>query len=135
MSKTIGLTFQNLTVAASAAGPYWGHTVASLQEDIEVANGAITGKLKYVSTGSLPTTWGPGNFIALAFSNPDSTATKHRVGIKPSQGAGMQELDSDMDAVIKVTSKTAQNLIVESTDGKRTHRQVIDLSQLVCEEA
>ena len=132
---TVGLTFKELTVAASAAGPYWGHTVASLQENVTVEGGAIEGTLKYVSTGSLPTTWGPGNFIALAFSDPDSKATTHRVGIKPTQGAGMQELDSDMDAVIKVTDKTAQNIVVESTDGVRKHRTVYDLSKLVCQEA
>jgi len=132
---TVGLTFQELTVAASAAGPYWGHTVASLQENVTVEDGAVEGTLKYVSTGSLPTTWGPGNFIALAFSSPDSTATKHRVGVKPSAGSGLGELDSDMDAVIKITDKVKQNLIVESTDGKRTHRTVYDLSKLVCQEA
>ena len=132
---SIGLTFQELTVAASAAGPYWGHTVASLQENIVVENGAITGTLKYVNSGALKQDWGAGNFIALAFSNPDSTATKHRVGVKPSAGSGLGELDSDMDAVVKITDKIKQNFVVESTDGHRTHRQVLDLSGLTCEEA
>ena len=134
MSTTIGLTFQELTVAASAAGPYWGHTVASLQENVAVEDGAVEGTLKYVSEGSLPTTWGPGNFIALAFSGADSTATKHRVGVKPSMGSGIGTLDSDMDAVIKITDPILQNLIVESTDGKRVHRAVYDLSKLVCQK-
>lgn len=133
--KTVGLTFVELTVAASAAGPYWGHTVASLQENIAVEDGAVSGTLKYVSSGTLANDWGPGNFIALAFSDADSKATKHRVGLKPSVSSGLVELDSDMDAVIKVTDKIAQNLVVESTDGVRRHRTVYDLSQLVCQEA
>ena len=132
---TVGLTFQDLTVAASDAGPYWGHAVSDLQTSVAVEDYAITGTLKYVSSGALATDWGPGNFIALKYTNPDSHATGHKVGIRPTQGAGMTPLDSDMDAVIKVTDKNAQKLIVESTDGRHKRRVVYDLSGLVCQEA
>ena len=135
MTTTVGLTFQDLTVAASAAGPSWGHAVSDLQTGVTVSDYKIAGTLKHVSSGALATDWGPGNFIALAFSNPDSHATKHKVGIRPTQGAGMMELDSDMDAVIKVTDKDKQKIIVESIEGKHKRRVVYDLSQLVCQEA
>jgi len=129
---SVGLDFTDLTVAASAAGPYWGHAVSDLQTSVAVDDYAITGTLKYVSTGTLPTDWGPGNFMALAFSVPDQSATGHRVGLRPSEGSGMVPLDSDMDAVLKVTDKVKQKLVVESTDGTHKHRVVYDLSGLTC---
>lgn len=130
--KTIGLTFRDLTVAAASSDKeYWGHAVSGMQSNVAVANGAVTGTLSLIESGALATDWGPGHFIALAFSNADSTATGHRVGLVPTEGSGLVALDSDMDAVCKVTDKDAQVLVVESTDGAHVHRQVLDLSGLV----
>ena len=135
MSTQVGLGFTELTVAPSTAGPYWGHSVSSLQDGVEVDGCAVTGTLKYVGSGSLADTWGAGNFIALAFSDPDDSATVHRVGVRPSQGAGLVALDDDMDAVLKVTDKDAQHLVVESGDGHRRHRTMYALAGLTCEES
>ena len=135
MATTVGLSFKELTVAASAAGPYWGHAVGDLQSGVAVAAGAMTGTLKHVSSGTLAADWGPGNFVALAFSDPDSTAVSHRVGLRPSEGSGLVELDSDMDGVFKVTDKDAQRLVVETVGASGVTRQYYDLSGLVCEGA
>ena len=127
------------TVAAATQESYWGHTVDSLQSDVTVTGDSITGTLHYVNSGALATDWGPGNFIALKFtpSGSDTTATKYRVGLNPSEGSGMQELDSDMDGVFKVTDPKRQWLMVETSNADGTHvtTKVYKLSGLVCEKA
>ena len=45
-----------------------------MQTNLAVADGAITGTLKYLSTGSIPAVWGEGNFMALKFTS-DGTVT------------------------------------------------------------
>lgn len=127
------------TVAAATQESYWGHTVDSLQSDVTVTGDSITGTLHYVNSGALATDWGPGNFIALKFtpSGSDTTATKYRVGLNPSEGSGMQELDSDMDGVFKVTDPNRQWLMVETSNADGTHvtTKAYKLSGLVCEKA
>lgn len=101
-----------------------------------MAGSEITGTLKHVSSGALATDWGAGNFIALKFtpSESDTSATTYKVGIMPTQGAGMQELDSDMDAVLKVTNKDAQRIVVVTSDGAgHETTQTYGLKGLVCE--
>ena len=92
-----------------------------------------------MSTGALATDWGPGNFIALTFTpaEADTTATKYRVGLNPSEGAGMQELDSDMDGVFKITDPKHQWFMVETSnaDGSHVTTKAYRLSGLVCEKA
>ena len=95
-----------------------------------VANGAITGTLKWVSSGSLVDTWGEGYFIALKFATEDTNITSIKVGLNPSQGGGLVELDSDMDGVFKVTDKEIQNFVVVKSDGTREIREEYDLSGL-----
>ena len=113
----------------------WDYHTSDLQEDDVVVSGdSIFGTLKYVSTGSLATTWGPGNFIALKWTNIPSGATV-RVGVVPSEGSGLVALDPDHNAVIKITNKNAQKLAVETTIGKEKRVKYFDLSGLVCETA
>ena len=51
-------------------------TVSDFQKsDVAVVGNTITGTLKYLSTGSPAATYGPGNFLALAWSNLDSHTT------------------------------------------------------------
>ena len=59
-------------------------------------------------TKALVQDWGEGYFIAVGFSNYSSglTYADVEVGITPTQGAGLVHLDSDQDAVLKVTDKT-----------------------------
>lgn len=119
---------------AEAAGTVlFGHTVSDLQTNIAIANGAITGTLKFVDTGSLPTTWGEGNFLALKFTNNDTKVTSIKVGMEPSVSSGLVELDEDMNAVMKVTNKNTQKFVVEAISGATTQRYVYDLSGLTCQ--
>jgi len=106
--------------------------VSDLQSGITVGDGAITGTLKFVSTGALPAKWGEGNFLALKFtpSASDTGTLRYRVGLDPSQGSGLMFLDEDMDAVMKVTDKDEQVLVVETVSRERTTRQTYDLSGL-----
>lgn len=101
-----------------------------MQTDLAVADGAITGTLKYLSSGTLVTDWGMGNFMALKFTNNDTKVTSIKVGLDPSQGSGLVELDSDMDGVFKVTDKDEQVFVVEYTDGRYVQRDTYDLSEL-----
>ena len=112
--------------------------MSDLQSNVAIANGAITGTLKYVSSGALARDWGAGNFIALKFTpaEADTTATTYKVGIMPTQGAGMQTLDSDMDAVLKVTDKNAQRIVVVTSDGEgHETTQTYGLTGLTCERS
>lgn len=89
-----------------------------MQTSIAVANGAITGTLKWLSSGQLVTDWGAGNFIALEFEETDTDVSAVLVGLENTLGAGMQKLDEDMDGVFKITNKTTQKLVVcEVKDG------------------
>ncbi len=100
-----------------------------------VANGAITGTLKYLDTGALVTDWGEGNFIALKFTDIDSDAVSVKVGLAPSAGSGLVELinDPDKDGVFKVTDKDTQKFVVIQTDADgRPKTQEFDLSGLTC---
>lgn len=103
------------TVQPESAGTtLWGHTVSDLQDDISVSGGAITGTLKYVSSGTLAHDWGPGNFLAVKFTSIDTDATSVLVGLEPSVSSGLVELinDPDKNAVMKVTDKDTQKFVV-----------------------
>lgn len=110
--------------------------MSDLQSGIEVEDGAITGTLKYVDSGALATDWGAGNFIALKFDPAlaDGECT-YRVGLVPSVSSGFVQLDEDMDAVMKVTDKDSQKLVVITCKGYNESEQVYDLSGLTCQES
>lgn len=121
-----------VTPAAATKASYWGTAVSAMQSNIAVANGKITGTLKYLDEGQLVTDWGAGNFMALKFTVPDG-ATSCKVGLDPSVSSGLVELDADKDAVLKVTDNETQKLVIVTTDGTHTLRQEFDLSELVCQ--
>jgi len=101
-----------------------------------VANGAITGNLAYISTGTLADVWGAGNFIALEFSNIDTDAVSVKVGLEPSVSSGLVELDEDHKAIIKITDKDEQKLVAVQTAASGLYlKQEYDLSGLVCATA
>lgn len=103
-----------------------------------VDGNAITGTLKYVSTGALATDWGAGNFLALDFSGIDTTGlTSLKVGLEPSEGTGLVEAvdDPDLNGVFKVTDKDAQRFVIVASDGRRSARAEFDLSGLTCEDS
>lgn len=121
-----------VTPAAATKASYWGTAVSAMQSDIAIANGKITGTLKYLDEGQLVTDWGAGNFMALKFTVPDG-AISCKVGLDPSVSSGLVELDEDKDGVFKVTDNETQKFVIVTTDGTHTLRQEFDLSELVCQ--
>mgnify|MGYP007012486540 CR=1 FL=1 len=107
------------TLTPKSSGTYWGTAVADIQSGLSVSGGKITGTLKYYddATKALVQDWGEGYFIAVGFSNYSSglTYANCEVGIVPTQGAGLVHLDSDQDAVLKVTSPD-QKIVTIQTD-------------------
>jgi hypothetical protein len=83
--------------------------------------------------GQLVTDWGAGNFMALKFTVPEN-ATSCKVGLDPSEGSGLVELDEDKDGVFKVADNETQKFVIVTTDGVHTLRQEFDLSELVCQD-
>lgn len=121
-----------VTPAAATKESYWGTAVSAMQSNIAIANGAITGTLKFLDSGALVTGWGEGNFIALKFTVP-SGVTSCKVGLSPSVSSGLVELDNDKDGVFKVTNKDTQKFVIVTTNGQYTLTQEFDLSGLTCE--
>ena len=124
-----------MTVSPADKPSYWGTDVADIQEDISVDGDKISGTLKYYDdeTKSLVQTWGEGYFIALKFGDIDQNTTKTMVGIHPTQGSGLVELDSDKDAVIKVKSTTQKIKTVQSDAQGHKNIQYFDLSGITLE--
>ena len=108
-----------------------------MQTGLTVADGKITGTLKYLSSGQLVTDWGAGNFMALKFTDIDPDATSVKVGLQPSVSSGLVEIinDPDKNGAFKVTDKDTQEFVVLSTVNGFTNKQVYDLSELVCNES
>ena len=105
-----------------------------MQSNISVSNGAITGTLKYVSTGALARDWGPGNFMALKFTLPAGVDPEDvKVGMDPSVSSGLVALDSDCNAICKVTDKDKQVFVVETFNGSYWDRDTYTLSGLTCQ--
>lgn len=94
--------------------------------------GKITGTLKYLESGSIASYWGAGNFLVLKFVK-DSDATSIKVGLSPSYGGGLVELDEDMNGVFKITNKDTQKFKVVQSRAGETKTWTFDLSGLVCE--
>jgi hypothetical protein len=113
----------------------FGRKVSTLQSGITVADGAITGTLKYLASGAIAQDWGPGNFIALKFPTADIENSTVKVGLEPSAGSGLVELDEDKNGVFKITDKDRQKFVVQMTKDGETVVQRYDLRGLTCETA
>ena len=129
-----GMVFgsSNVTVAGSTPSTkeYWGTKVSDMQTSVAVANGAITGTLKKLTSGQLVTDWGEGYFLSLKFTKNNAKITDIKVGLDPSVSSGLVSLDPDMLGVFKITNKDAQKFVVISTDGEVSFKQTYDLSGL-----
>ena len=110
----------------------WGTLVTQMQSGVNVNNLRITGTLMNLTEGQLVTDWGEGHFLALKFTKNDENVTSIKVGLSPSQGSGLVELDQDMNGVFKITS-TAQKFVVQQSDGTDTETVYYDLSGLTLE--
>ena len=104
-----------------------------MQTGITIANGAVTGTLKYISSGAIAQDWGPGNFLCLKFPDADIESMTVKVGLNPSQGSGLVALDSDKNGVFKVTDKDHQKFVVLQQNGTQYKLQAFDLSGLTIE--
>lgn len=105
-----------------------------MQTGITVSGNAITGTLKYLGTDNAITQmWGEGNFLCLKFPDADITNSTVKVGLEPSQGSGLVELDADKNGVFKITDKLRQKFVVQVTKGGETVTQRYDLRGLTCE--
>ena len=131
---------KGLTVESDAdetTYPWTDKTPGDFQEDVTVSKGKVSGTLKFIEGGLSPAGYlaGDGYFLALKWSDPDTRATSLKVGLDPSEGAGMQECidDTDRNGVFKITSTSQKLLIVQSNDDRRT-KQVFDLTGLVLED-
>ena len=119
-----------------SSGTYWGTTVACMQEDMAVSSdgGAITGTLKYLTSGQLVTDWGEGYFMAVGFDDFSTglTYANVRVGLHNSAGSGLVTLDGDKDAVLHITDPVNQKLMAVQTDPETgaSYTQYWDLSQI-----
>ena len=134
-----GMVFGSSNVTVAGATPstkeYWGTKVSAMQTSVSVANGAITGTLHKLTTGSLVDVWGEGYFIALKFTKNNEKATSIKVGLRPSVSSGLVELDADMDGVFKITDKDKQIFVVRCTDADgNAYESLYDLSGLTLSE-
>lgn len=122
----------NVTTASPASNKnYWGTTVSTMQTDVAISNGAVTGTLHKLTSGQLVTDWGEGYFLALKWTKNNAKITSIKVGLRPSAGGhDLVELDADMDGVFKITDKDAQLFEIMVSDGKVSHSIFLDLSGL-----
>ena len=120
-----------VSVASADASEYfWGTTTSQMQTGLTVANGAITGTLTKLTSGSLVDTWGEGYFMALKFTKNNAKLTSIKVGMNPSVSSGLVELEPDMLGVFKVTDKDSQRFEILATDGELEFASFFDLSGL-----
>lgn len=124
--------------AADSDGKMFDVDVSDLQDDISISGNNVSGTLKFLS-GSNPITdhWGEGNFFAFQLSADDWTDyTSVKVGVDPSQGSGLVEIidDPDKNGIVKIADKNVQKFMIVATDGKKTKKQVYDLSGLTIED-
>lgn len=123
-----------VTVAAENGNTeLFGRKVSTMQTGITVTGNAITGTLKYISSGAIAQDWGAGNFLCLKFPDADIENLTVKVGLNPSQGSGLVALDADKNGVFKVTDKNTQKFVVLQQDGVKTKLQEFDLSGLTIE--
>ena len=114
----------------------YGAKVSTLQKEMSVSDGAITGTLKFIQGGLAPSGYlsGDGNFMALKFENAGSD--KIEVGLVPSQGSGMVTLEEDGICVFKVAGvyqEQQQVLKVVTTENGIQKTQTFDISELTLE--
>lgn len=109
-----------------------------MQSDVSVVGNKITGTLHYLDSGSLVTTFGEGNFLALKFSDISENAVSCKVGLDPSMSTGLVEIidDPDKNGGFLISDPTEQVFkVVSKTEDGKTLTQTFNLSELVLEQA
>lgn len=138
-----GLMSKLYTYPEAQATVVFGKAVSALQSaNTKVypgsEQGEIVGELEYVTdyTGySTDPKFQKGNFLALHYDFPAGSTVK--VGIFPSTGRSMIELDSDKNAVFRIINKDEQKVFAAFFDsnGKEIERFVYGLTGLTCDPA
>lgn len=109
-----------------------GKYVDELQEGVAVNDTFISGKLKHVTgyTGySSDPALQSGNFLAIKVNATEgSVVTVELLG----GNSGPVELDSDMNAVIRIANKNTQRLKVVMTNNGETTSKIYTLKSLIC---
>lgn len=114
----------------AASDTIFDYTVSDLQTDVAFEGDRITGTLKEVTTGSLPTAW-PGytHFLALNFTLPEGVTDPAavKVGIN-----GSTPLDADLDGAFAIDAASlTKGFTVKVTKDGKEYTKVYDLSGLV----
>lgn len=126
--------------APDATYPWTDKTPSDFQSDIAVADGKITGTLSFIEGGLAPSgpLAGDGYFLALKFDNFSSGLTYNnvKVGLVPSaSGMDLQTLDSDKNAVFKISDIKNQRIKTVQTDAAgHKNVQMFTLDGLTLEE-
>lgn len=122
--------------AESGSTVLFGKAVSDLQENVVVADGTITGTLKYV-TGYTEFSSDPalqeGNYLAVNLANNDySQFSSVRIGLDPSAGSGLVEIieDPDKNGVFRVSNTSQKFKIVSTSVDGIENTQEFDLSGL-----
>lgn len=111
----------------------YGMAVSDLQSDIAIADGAITGTLKYVTdyTGfSGDPELQSGNYLSLKIADEDAQSIEVSIGDR-----GPVEVKEDGFIVIRLTSEDlSDELVITDIDGVERETVTLDLSGLALEE-
>lgn len=122
--------------SASYAGGAIG--ASDIQSDVAINDGEVTGELKFLE-GGIPALGfnDDGYYIGVKFSDyaEGLTYANVKVGIVPSAiGKDLVSLDSDQNAVFKVTDKDNQQIkVVQSDSAGHKNIQYFGLSGLTLE--
>ena len=95
------------------------------------------GTLKWFDTpGTIVTTWGAGNFLALKFTADDwSDYDEVLVGLNPSAGSGFVDVlpDLDKNGIFKITDTESQVVEIICKKGENRVSRTYNLNGLVLE--
>ena len=108
-----------------------GKTASELQEDVAIANGAITGTLKYVTgyTGfSGDVSEQSGNYLAIKCEAIADSITVELVGGTLGHPV---TLDSDGMIVLRITNTETQSITVVATKGNVSETHTFSIADLV----
>ena len=115
----------------------YGTDVSDIQgADMELIGTNFKGTSKWLSSGTVASDWGAGNFIAIDFEDLPEEADKIMVGLEPSMGTGMVELTpDDTKSVFKIADKDLQSLLIKTSIGTRTITQTFSLKGVTCQSS
>ena len=118
------------TTLTAYSGTVFGKNTSDLQEDITITGNRITGKLIKNDGWESGPLEGEGYFLTVTVGDVPENAASVKMGLNPSEGTGLLELEADLTGIFKVTSTTQQVLqVVYVVDGE-SHVTTYDLSGL-----